>query len=343
MTKFNLQKVSMSVSAVSIALGAIAITSQSAQAAAIITGGNVQLGVDSLGQLNIPGGTPSPVTGTRAVGLRYLPTGNEATSHGCLCEGWGVADAILGVTGYANNSVGTAGLILDSFTSTASTATSVVRNTGGQFKVTHDFKLSASDDLYEAVVTIENISGAMLGDVRYRRTFDWDIEPTTFSEFVTIGGTATATNVLKATNNGFASSNPLSSNDPLFAGGVGDFVDLGPADHGANFDFGFGSLGIGESKTFSIFYGGAPTEVAAFDALATVGAEVYSFGQSSTDKDGLGLDGSNTFIFAFKGVGGTVIGDPDPVSTPEPASLLGLLAVGAFGANAAAKRKKAVS
>ena len=32
-----------------------------------------------------------------------------------------------------------------------------------------------------------------------------------------------------------------------------------------------------------------------------------------------------------------------PVSTPEPASLLGLLAVGAFGANSAIKRKKAVS
>ena len=35
--------------------------------------------------------------------------------------------------------------------------------------------------------------------------------------------------------------------------------------------------------------------------------------------------------------------DPEPVSTPEPASLLGLLAVGAFGANSAVKRKKAVS
>lgn len=33
----------------------------------------------------------------------------------------------------------------------------------------------------------------------------------------------------------------------------------------------------------------------------------------------------------------------EPVSTPEPASLLGLLAVGAFGANSAVKRKKAVS
>ena len=314
--------------------GAIFGAISSSANAAIISNGTIQLGVDDLGQLNVPGASPSPVIGTSAVGLRYLPTGNEATSHGCLCEGWGVADAVLGLTGYANNSLGIAGLTLDSFISDATKATSVVTAASGTFKVTHDFIPSVVDELYEVKVTIENISGATISDVRYRRTFDWDIEPTTFSEFVTIGNTATASDVLLATNNGFESSNPLSSNNPILAEGIGDFTDLGPADHGANFDFGFGSLEAEESKEFSIFYGGAATKVDAFASLAAVGAEVYSFGQASTDPADLGLrdsagNSTNTFIFAFKGVGGISIGDPK--TTPEPASILGLLAVGGLG------------
>lgn len=112
-----------------IAAGIALVVAQPAFASAIIDNGTVQLGVDDLGQLNVPGGVPSPVSSTTAVGLRYLPTGNEATSHGCLCEGWGVAanfaDASSG-TGYANNSTGIAGLSLVSFTSDATSATSVV-------------------------------------------------------------------------------------------------------------------------------------------------------------------------------------------------------------------------
>ena len=38
--------------------------------------------------------------------------------------------------------------------------------------------------------------------------------------------------------------------------------------------------------------------------------------------------------------GDVVVDSEEPVSTPEPASLLALLAVGAFGAKSALKRKK---
>src|SRR5687767_16027585 len=73
---------------------------------AIISNGTVQLGVFDEGHLNAPGGTPSSGSGTTNVGVRYLPTGAEATAPGCLCEGWGAADAISGVTGHADVSVG---------------------------------------------------------------------------------------------------------------------------------------------------------------------------------------------------------------------------------------------
>ncbi len=312
-------------------MGCLAIASllgigitNSAHAAAIVSNGTIQLGVDNFGQLNVYGETPS-LSGTTFVGLRYLPTGAEATAPGCLCEGWGVADAASLVTGYANNdwltSGGTSGINLLSFTSTATEATSVV-DIGGIFKVTHHYTPStATANLYEAKVTIENISGSTVADTRYRRVMDWDIEPTPFSEYVTIAGTTIPSALLFASNNGFASANPLSG--PSDLGYTGDFVDAGPSDHGALFDFGFGSLVAGESKEFSIFYGAAGNELDALAALATVDAKIYSLGQSDP-----ATGGPNTFIFAFKGV-----------EVPEPGTLAGLLAVSGFGLLSRKKRQ----
>lgn len=314
----------------------------SASASAIIDNGTVQLGVDDFGQLNIPGGAASPIEGTTFVGLRYLPTGNEATSHGCLCEGWGVGIADSGVFGWANNDdgSGTSNLSLISFNSDATSATSVVELTSGELRITHTFTPAPeTPNLYRVTVTIENISGGAINDVRYTRAMDWDVEPDTFDEFVTIGGTAAATAVLLATDDGFDSTNPFAAHTQILASG--DFVDSGPADHGALFDFTFGSLAAGESISFDIYYGAAGTELAAFAALAAVGAEVFSFGQCSSDPNGLGLDGPggqpcNTFIFAFSGVGGEPVMAP---AVPVPGAIP-LLLTGLAGIGFASRRKK---
>lgn len=298
---------------------------------AIISNGTVQLGVNPEGHLNAPGGTlSSGASGTTNVGLRFVPTNGEATAPGCLCEGWGVADAATGNSGHA--SVDTGGVFnvaVESFDTTASEATSVV-NVGGRFRVTHRYRPSpATPFLYEVAVTIENISGAPIGDLRYTRSMDWDIAPNTFSEFVTIQGTAGATNVLLANNNGFNNVNPLDFHGDI--GFSGDFVDQGPADHGAHFDFGFGSLDAGQSHTFTIFYGAAGDETSALGALGSVQAEVYSFGQANWDGTGDPLDpfgaptGEHgfttgqpaTFIFAFAGVGGEPVNAP-PIANAGP-------------------------
>ena len=159
-------------------------------------------------------------------------------------------------------------------------------------------------------VSITNVSGGPLSDIRYRRTMDWDIEPTQFVEFVTIKfGSPAPANLRQVTDNGFESSNPLSGNTGILydsgspPAGTG-VTDSGPTDHGANFDFQFGGLANGATKTFNVYYGGAESETAALAAVSAIGAEAYSLGQQSGDPSG---GTPATFLFAFAGVGGTTV------------------------------------
>lgn len=269
----------------------------------IISNGVIQIGVNPAGQLNVYEGSTYSSEGTLPTGLRYLPTNAESTAPGCLCEGWGVGDTTSGVSGWANEAQGgTYNLTPVSFTVTAETAVSVVR-VGETFEVTHDYHPAPeTTDLYEVDVTIKNISAAD-ADLRYRRVMDWDIEPTAFAEYVTLDA-GNASDLVYTSNDGFASSDPLSG--PSDIGYTGSFTDAGPADHGALFDFAFGSLAPGASKSFTTFYGGSANEENALAALAAVGAEAYSFGQPST-ADGPSLGTPNTFIFAFGKVGGDPI------------------------------------
>jgi hypothetical protein len=292
-----------------VALAACLVVPANASAAAIISNGTVQLGVNDEGHLNTPGGSPSSGSGTDWVGVRYVPTNAEATAPGCLCEGWGAADAISGTSGYANIAAdfGANNMQLVSFASTATTATSVVdipSSLTPVLRVTHAYAPSAATpNLYEALVTIENTSLAGV-DARYRRVMDWDVEPTFFSEYVTANiGTATA--LLYNSNDGFATANALGGPSDI-GGFTGNFTDVGPFDHGALFDFGFGMLAPGQSVTFKILYGAAGTEADALGALAAAGAEAYSLGQTST-VDGPTLGTPNTFMFGFTGIGGDPI------------------------------------
>jgi Big-like domain-containing protein len=291
---------------------------QQAFAGSVITNGTVALGVNDLAQLNFS-------DATRFVGVTYEATGNDGTRAGCQCEGWGAgANDGANFSGYVDNAItGPGGVNLDlvSFVSTASTATSVA-TIDAKLRVTHVFAPSPSTpNLYEIKVTIENISGGPLTDVRYTRLMDWDVEPTAFDEFVTIqrGSTpAPAGDLIHSNDNGFENPDPFDTHDPLDpATENADYTDKGPDDHGALFDFGFGPLAAGAKKEFSIFYGAAGTEAAANAAISAAALELYSLGQPN---GGQVTGEPNTFIWGFKAVGGAPVIPPTLTLSPKTAT-----------------------
>jgi len=283
---------------------------------AAITNGTVALGVNASGDLNyncdpsVDNSCPDNPS-NEYFGVRFMPTGSDATSPGCLCEGWGVADSASGLTGFANeNEGGATHLSVDSFVANATSAVSTVTVSdpaiaGYQLKVVQDYHPSAATpNLYEATVTVTNTGANAITNLQYRRVMDWDVEPSAFDEWVTIQNPGNSPQLLFDSDNGFATADPLDGpsyrQSQAVCGtgytGVCTFTDLGqggtypsvtdPADHGSLFDFQFGALAVGASKSFKIFYGGAASETGILNALQAVGAEVYSIGEDNCPESG---------------------------------------------------------
>jgi type IV pilus assembly protein PilY1 len=187
-------------------------------------------------------------------------------------------------------------------------------------------------------VTISNISGGQLTDIRYRRTMDWDPPPAGNGEtyaMVTHHGVKTSVSlpasqyprVLYAGNNGWGSGDPMAldymasgyTNSSIFFNQ--DFVRNGLtanqsisqlSSRGSSFIFQFGDLSCGQSVSFLMYYGASnvlgdiTSGQGILGALSAVGVEVYSIGESSTTKKNAPVI-SYPYAFGFKGVSGTAI------------------------------------
>ena len=256
----------------------------------------------------------------------------DAIAPGCQCEGWGAG----GIdrygrqfVGYANVSSGISNVKVVNFTFDTSSIESVttINDSRGDpaLQIRHVYGPSplATDKLFEAVVTITNISGHKITDVRYNRSMDWDIPESEFSERVTIkGARASATSATKprvkySGNNGFMNGNPFNSARshtkwPMLNQVNPERTRGGPADHGATFTFEFGELVCGENHNFITYYGAAQDRATMEAALALEGADVYSIGEAN----GWGWGISEVaFGFGFKGVSGTALAPTLPVKT----------------------------
>lgn len=272
---------------------AMLCTPMLAAAQAKISNGVVSIGVRADGAL-------MPYLDSGATGITFLATGADALTPGCLCEAWGIADAVSSTSGYTGADVGTSGITNESFTSTATTATSVT-NAFGKFRVTHSFSPSAATPgMYDVHVTVQNISAAGTR-VLYDRAMDWDIAPTQFNELVTLQR-GNSTKLIYSSDDGFDNADPLSTDSPILFSNQ-NVVNSGPADHGAHFRFDFGNLAAGATLEFTIGYGAAGSTAAALTEVTAFGSESYSLGKPSSTTDGT----PNTFIFAFKGTGGTPV------------------------------------
>lgn len=285
----------------------------------IITNGIVRMGVLDKGELNVDYG-PQSNNYNWMVGLRLKDGEYEATSGGSPAEGWGVADATRGVVGYANRSEGYENVETTSYVTSASEASStvIVKDDDEPFlQIEQHFKPSVeSQYLYENEVTITPLQLTGIGDLRYRRTIDWDIQPTEFDEVVTnIFGNSPYLRYMD--DNGFSNPSPLGGRSPVITSG--EAYNLGPDDIGAMFDFDFDALPYGQTRTFKIYYGAAPTRTLLYEALEAVHAETFSIGQNSTP-EGYNTGGPAIFAMAYSDVGGDeVFGDVSSEITDGPA------------------------
>jgi type IV pilus assembly protein PilY1 len=293
--------------------------------------GTVRVGINDDGSIDA-----DTVDGTIGVGYNFTGQGGrtgfqDALTPGCYCEAWGVSGNGLGgqvgrANGNQNITVGASSSTATSFTSNTSLSTLPGLSVSQVFSLSNE---NASGALFKNVVTLTNTTGSTITDLRYARAMDWDVPPTEFSEYVTFKGVGSTTSLLRATDNGFANANPLSA---VLDGGIIGPIDAdgttGPADHGSLFVFGFGDLAAGEEYTFNIFYGAAGNEAGALSLLSAISPELYSLGQSNLE--GRRRSDLPTYIFAFNGVGGSVVVPPPNEGVPEPSNWAMLIA--GFGA-----------
>lgn len=263
----------------------------------------------------------------------YQPGWYDSTSQGNKWESWGAGaldnrnlQAWASISAHPpvgqGNATALTTMTVKSFTVDATSVKSTVwiNDTSGMpmLEVTHLYGPTVgatNKTLFQGLVTITNISGGTLQDVRYRRTMDWDVIENVMNPLVDAVGiksSAGGSNYPKiwsyCDNGGEdnADANPFAVCKPYNSATLNqDYTGLNgqgysSAGTGSSFDFQFGELLCNESATFYIYYGAGDSRATISTAMSTVGATMYSMGYDPNYP-------TLAYSFGFKGVSGTAV------------------------------------
>lgn len=327
----------------------------------------IALGVNPAGHLNTPTGSGTVANNANtlnssppgSVGTAYKWSGGknsagggtnypagwyDGTSPGSKWEGWGASGnlPVSGkvISGRASVDAGgiSSNITVKSFVvdSTSIKSTVWISDPADPTKaplleVTHVYGPTSgvtNPNLFQALVTITNISGDTLTDVRYRRIMDWDMMnnlTTVYTDMVGVASSyasAYTPKVFDACDNGGAHYSitpdpsiacrpaplPVTASTHVDYTGLGGTVNNQTTNLGASFTFQFGDLLCNESAIFYIYYGAGASRAEVTTALNTVGAGVYSLGYDTNYP-------TIAYGFGFKGVSGSAVAPTLPTKT----------------------------
>ncbi len=313
---------------ISFGLGTLALLAEAQ--AAIVDNGVIQMGIQARGQLTIDTGSWSSNCSTPRVSIRQMAGNLEGMDCDQEGEGWGMAYDIglptetscWASSGSASGSaVSWPPPLVTSFTSTASTATSVVRC--GSVEITQSYNPHPTETtMYRDNITIVNVGSTDLTGLTYRRVMSWGSftmhSDFTLEDISTLPAGSLAPPVVKATGLVQLSTNldPTVAPSYLVQGPpLAPAVYHFPEDEAMVWEFEFGDFVPGAVQPFTLYYGVADSTVNAMSTLTAIGAQMYNLAYpvttSAPDPD-TGLGEGPIGIMAF---GNLPMAPPLP---PEP-------------------------
>ncbi|MDB5424824.1 MAG: hypothetical protein JWQ29_2240 [Phenylobacterium sp.] len=290
------------------AVAALASTTLVSQAGAVViadASGNFSVGVDATGALY-----DSPST----IGFRRNGDGYDPIKPGDPRDSWGVSAN--GVGSYADPQYAGSTLASSSVAGAANTA--VVTSTAGSLSIVQNYAF-VGQNILTIDTLITNLSG-LDAAVLFQRDVDWDF-PDFGSSNITFGPLGSSPYVIDASFYGFEDADPTVAYISSCGGGCNE----GPDDLGAGIKIDLGTLGAGETRRFTYYYGISRT------------------GQSVDSLTGQTLDAGAQYVMAGmsqgEGAQSATIGFSF-ANVPEPTTWAMML-TGFFGLGTTLRRRRA--